>query len=171
MREIARRAGASPSETKKELDNLVHLGVLRKHRRGNQLLFAVNTQCPFLSELRSFYIKTDGVAEQLRKTLSKKYGVKYAFIFGSLAAGSFSQKSDVDILIIGSIDEEEIARDTSHLQKITGREINWVLWSERDFASKLKEKGSFITSVLRGKRIWLKGDESEFERITSKATG
>jgi len=171
LREIARRAGISPPEAKRELDNLVSLGIIKKQSRGNQVLFTPNTKCPFFNELRGIYIKTEGVAGQLRKSILDLRDAKYAFIYGSMANGNFSEKSDVDVLIIGNINEEEVVRSISNSQKGVGREINWVLWSERDFANKLKENGSFINSLLKGKKIWLAGDYDEFERITSKAVG
>ncbi|MCK4319010.1 hypothetical protein KAW38_00370 [Candidatus Micrarchaeota archaeon] len=61
LREIARMASLSPSEAKKELDNLVSLGVLRKKRHGNQVFFSLNANCPFLDELKGLYLKTEGV--------------------------------------------------------------------------------------------------------------
>ena len=171
LREIARRAGIAPAEAKKELDTLTLLGILKKERKGNQLIFTVNPPCPFLTELRWLYIKTEGAAEEIRRALSKTTGIKYSFIYGSTAAGNFSEKSDVDLLIVGSVSEEELSEKIAGAQKNTGREINWVLWNERDFAGKLKEKGSFISSLLKGKKIWLRGDYDEFERIASKAVG
>jgi len=54
LREIARRASVSPSEARRELDQLAALGVLRKERRGAQLFFHINRECPFLPELRGF---------------------------------------------------------------------------------------------------------------------
>jgi DNA-binding MarR family transcriptional regulator len=57
LREIARRAGISSSEAKKELDNLVDLGLLFTERKGNLVLFYTDRRCAFLDDLRNVFIK------------------------------------------------------------------------------------------------------------------
>ena len=57
LREIARRAGISSSEAKKELDNLVDLGLLFTERKGNLVLFYSDRRCTFLEDLRNVFLK------------------------------------------------------------------------------------------------------------------
>lgn len=162
LREISRRAKVSTSETKKELDNLVSLGVLTLERKGNLSLYRTNPACPFLSELKSLYLKTDGVFSLLRKELQKLPGIRYALVYGSMAKGTYSEKSDLDILVVGSIEEPLLESLAFRLQKILKREINYILWSERDYRSKAKERGSFVSSLLSSPKIMLVGDEDGF---------
>ena len=44
-----------------------------------------------------------------------------------------------------------------------GREINYVLYSGKEFKSKKKAKDGFLTDVLRGKKIMVVGAENGFE--------
>ena len=169
LREVARRADVAPSEAKHELDSLVSLGVLRPDRKGNMLIFNADPQCPFLGELRGLYLKTDGVFGLLRTELSRVRSVQYAFIYGSFARGDYTEKSDVDVIVIGAVDEDELAAAFSKLESTTGREINYILWSEKDLTQKLREMSGFISKVLSGKIIWLVGEKDEFERTAKKA--
>lgn len=57
LREIARRAAVPSSHAKKELDNLVGLGLLFSERKGNLLLFYTNRRCAYLEDLRNVFIK------------------------------------------------------------------------------------------------------------------
>ena len=57
LREIARRAGISSSEAKKELDSLVDLGLLFTERKGNLVLFYTDRRCDFLDDLRNVFVK------------------------------------------------------------------------------------------------------------------
>lgn len=171
LREIARRAAISAPETKRELDNLAALGVLACEKRGNQLIFHKNEKCPFLPELKSLYLKTEGVFPKLKEALGKISGIKYAFVYGSYAAGSAREKSDLDLLVIGSLPEEALSNALFPLQKLLSMEMNFILWSERDFHSKLPPKSAFIQSLLTKPRMWLVGDEDEFGRIAKKAPG
>lgn len=57
LREIARRAGISSSEAKKELDSLVDLGLLFTEHKGNLVLFYTDRRCGFLEDLRNIFVK------------------------------------------------------------------------------------------------------------------
>lgn len=165
LREISRLAHISSYETKKELDNLVSVGVLTKEKKGNQIFFYANKDCPFLTDLKNLYLKTEGVFKQIKEKLSEVNGVEFAFIYGSTASGNFSPKGDIDVIVIGNVEEDELTLKLFECQKKIKREINFVNWSTRDFLAKVKEKGSFIRSLIENKRVWLIGDKDGFERI------
>ncbi|MEM4194903.1 MAG: nucleotidyltransferase domain-containing protein [Candidatus Anstonellales archaeon] len=165
LREIARRAGISSYEAKRELDNLFSLGVLVKKRKGNLILFKTNPSCPFLGELRSLYMKTEGIFSCLKKELSQIKEIKFALIYGSMAKEEYSEKSDLDLLIVGDIQEEQVERAILKLQKKFEREINYILWTEKEFEDKKRERGAFVNSLLKSKKIMLVGDESELIRV------
>ncbi|MBI5036824.1 nucleotidyltransferase domain-containing protein [Candidatus Micrarchaeota archaeon] len=171
LREISRRAGVSPPEAKRELDRLLSLGILKKEDKGNMVLFYPDRRCPFLKELAGLYLKTDGVFRQLAVALSSLEGVEYAFIYGSFASGEYAEKSDVDVLVVGTAGDDELSRAFLGVQRKTGREINYISWSEKDLKNKLAENRGFVKSVVRGKRIWLCGDEHEFVGIVGKKPG
>lgn len=169
LREIARRANVSPPETKNELDNLSSLGLLTKTAKGNLCMYSLNPECPFSQELRGLYVKTEGAIPLLKKELNQLGGIRFAFVYGSFASNTFNEKSDVDLLIIGRARVEELDSLCLGLLKKTGREVNYILWSEEDLRKKLIEASGFINSVIRGKKIWLVGGEDEFKRIAEKA--
>lgn len=169
LREIARRADVSVSEAKRELDNLLELGILKSERVGNLAVFSTNSASPFLDDLKSLYMKTEGIFAQLKSGLSNIRGIKYAFIYGSLAKGAFREKSDIDLLIIGSANENEIASACMKAQEQSGREINFILWSGNELIKKLNEKSSFVSAVIKNRKIWLLGEENGFERTAAEA--
>jgi len=171
LREIARMAKIFPSEAKRELDILCSIGLLSREKRGNQAIFLLNPSCPFAPELRSLYLKTEGVFVQLKEALKNLDGIAYAFVFGSAAAGKERKGSDIDLLAIGSVSEEALSEKIWKIQRKSGREINFILWSEKDFLKKLKANGAFVNSVAKNPKIWLVGDENEFGRIAEKALG
>lgn len=183
LREIARAAGVSPPEAKRELDSLVSLGVLVREKKGNLCVYSKNEASSILSALVDLYSKTEGAAALVKKALERVErvakpreprggkAVKYAFVYGGFAKQTFGEKSDVDVLVVGDVDEEELASALFEAQKKVGLPINFILWSERDFFKKLREKSSFVKSLARGKRIWLSGDENEFKRLVKKAVG
>ncbi len=165
LREIGRRAGVSPSEAKRELDGLVGIGLLRVEKKWRTSVYSLNQACPFLSELKGLYLKTEGLIPAAREEFMRLKGIKFAFIYGSMASGKFGEKSDADVLAIGSEDADRVSETCLALQKRFLREVNFVLWKEGEMRQKIREGRAFITSVLKNKKIWLAGDEDEFGRI------
>lgn len=169
LREIARRAGVSAPEAKRELDSLVWLGALAKTEKGNMSIYTLNSSCPFINELRGLYLKTEGPIPLLKKELSKLAGLHYAFIYGSFASGNFNERSDIDLFLAGEIETEEADRICFGIQNKTMREINYILWSEADLKKKMKEGGAFVSSLVKKEKIWLVGDAGGFERVAKEA--
>lgn len=168
LREIARWADISPPQAKKELDSLIGMGVLLKEEKGNLRLYRKKPDCPFLKELVGLYLKTDGVVAMLAKAFGKIKGIRYAFIYGSFASGKFTERSDVDVMIVSDIGDGIFSDACFGVQRKTGREVNWVHWTEKEFGGKLEDGGGFVKSVMRGKKIWLAGDEDGFARAVEK---
>ncbi len=163
LREISRLANVSPYETKRELDNFTKLGILNRKPKGNLRLFYLNPNCPILTELKNLYLKTEGIFSIIKKELTDK-GLKYALVYGSMANETFNEGSDLDLLLIGNINETKLEKIILNIQQTTKREINYVLWTETELKGKLKNKGGFINSILKKHIIMIIGDKNEFIR-------
>jgi predicted nucleotidyltransferase len=59
---------------------------------------------PIYNELACIILKTEGVAKELRDSLSE-IGVEMVFIYGSFANMKAGVDSDIDVFIIGDVDE------------------------------------------------------------------
>lgn len=164
LREIARRATLSPPETKRELDNLVNLGVLSKTKEGNLVVFS-KTKSPLIKPLKDLYLYTEGVTQQLASTLST-LAINYAFIYGSFARSQ--DFNDIDLFITADIDEIALSKAIKKVQDKLGWEINYILWSKKDLERKIKEKNNFLENIIKNKKIWLSGDENEFVRFVER---
>jgi predicted nucleotidyltransferase len=168
LREIARRAEVSSFQTKRELDILVELGVLKAEKKGNQIFFQTNNDCPYLIELKNLYSKTEGLFHALQSTFQNIDDAEYVFIFGSAASGKEKQSSDIDLMVIGDIDHDQISRSIFKIQKTYNREINFIFWTKKDLKEKISKHSSFLKNIARNKRIFIKGDEDEFVRFIEK---
>jgi len=142
---------------------LEELGVLRSKRNGNLKHFQTNQECPFFGELKGLFSKTSGVEGRIRAALDKLAGIEYAFIYGSFAKGGEKADSDVDLLIIGDVDMDRLDSNLGKLEKMLGREINYVLYNREEFKSKRKAKDGFLKDVLGGRKIIVIGTENGFQ--------
>lgn len=160
VREIARNTEENINAIRRELANLEGIGLLKSERRGNSKYYEVNKKMPIYNELASIILKTEGVAKELRDSLIE-IGVKAAFIYGSFASGKAGVDSDIDIFIIGEINEDELIIKIREVEKKLSREINYVLFTAKEFEERGKSKDPFILNVLREPKIILIGDLSD----------
>ena len=163
VRQIALILREDPTNVSREMAKLEELGILRSRRDGNLKHFQTNQECPFFEELKGLVLKTSGVTGRIRASLERVGGIECAFIYGSYAKGKEKADSDVDLLIIGDVDMDRLDFNLGNLEKMLGREINYVLYSSKEFKSKKKAKDGFLTDVLRGEKIMVVGAENGFE--------
>ena len=159
LRELARVIGAAPGTLKKELDALCGVGLLRAERVGNQVRFCANTAHPVFPELQALIRKTIGLADALRLSLAPLAGrIDAAFIFGSMASGTESAGSDIDLMVVGDAGFAEIVDATYAAQATLGREINPKVMSASEWQAKKAERNAFLQDVLNKPRIMLIGE-------------
>jgi predicted nucleotidyltransferase len=149
------------------LKRLAGVGLLTQEKRGNQTLYRANRASPIFAELAGILRKTSGLADVVSEalnTLSEKINV--AFIFGSVARGTETAGSDVDILIIGSVDFGNVVEALYPAQQQLAREINPKIFSVREWRGKVKARDPFVTDVLTKQKIFLIGGDDELGEPT-----
>lgn len=161
-RQLAVTHHISAGTIHRELKNLYSLGILKARHVGNIKLFSLNKQNPVYEEIKSIIYKTEGVVKFLKDALPGVGGIKTAFIYGSFAKGDERQDSDVDLFLIGdAINENGLIRAINSIEKKLFKEINYTRYTEREYKKEKKKKNSFILEVIKGKKIFIKGSESD----------
>ncbi|OGO71082.1 MAG: hypothetical protein A2Z49_10885 [Chloroflexi bacterium RBG_19FT_COMBO_56_12] len=151
--------GENYSAVWKELVRLEGLGILVSEQRGNSKDYQVNKVCPIAPELRSIVLKTEGAGMVIKEKLQEMSSVKEAFIYGSYASGEADARSDLDLMIIGEIDLDQLAPVISELEKELSRPINYVIYSEEERNEKLAVKDPFWENVTRSPKIKIIGGD------------
>ena len=105
--------------------------------------------------------KAHGAAALLRDALAPlDRKIDLAFIFGSMARGSKSPRSDVDLMVVGSVDFATLVTALHSLQGLLAREINPVLFSPAEFRERAGQDQGFVKSVIDRPVVFLKGDRN-----------
>lgn len=168
LRELSRELKIPYSMLYKEEKNLVSLGILVEEKRGKVTFVYVNQKLPYFAELKSLMVKTAGLGDLVRNALTGLKGIRYALIYGSFASGEESDLSDVDLLVIGNLAEEQILKAVSGVEGKVGREVNYILWSEKEFKERARSKHHLLSDIVRKPVIMLIGEEDEFRRAVKK---
>jgi len=174
VRELARITGASAGSLHRELRGLSDAGLLLRSEVGRQVHYQANAQSPVFRELAGLLRKTVGVADVLRDALSSLgEAVSLAFVYGSVASGTESPRSDIDLMVLGGAGFADVALALTTAQATLGREVNPTPMSVADFARKVKEGQGFAVDVAASPRIWVKGEESDIAKLVEhrKAQG
>jgi predicted nucleotidyltransferase len=164
-REIARRTGLPAGTLTRELKRLAAAGLLKQEKRGNQVLYSANRASPIFVELAGILRKTSGLADvvaEALKPLSDRIDV--AFIFGSVARAAETTGSDVDVLIVGSVDFGTVIDALHPAQQQLAREINPKVFSPGEWRTKVDEKNPFVSDVIFNPKIFLIGDEHDLTK-------
>ncbi|HID60626.1 MAG TPA: ArsR family transcriptional regulator [Hadesarchaea archaeon] len=161
VRELARKTGGNINSVRRELQKLESIGLLKSERAGNLKYFTTNKKMPIYEELKSMFLKTEGLGKIMKENLSELGEVKLAFVYGSFARGEEQLKSDIDLMIVGEVDEKRLVPMIRKLEERLSREINYTLFSSMEFKSRVKKKDPFLSDVLRGKKIKLVGEPNE----------
>jgi len=163
INEMARLVNTTQGTCRRELNKLVDVGVLTASKEGNLLYYQVNKQAPLYREFSAIIQKTIGIEAKLKSLLQGFKGISYAFIFGSYAKREFKPESDIDVVIIGIIEEDRLIRVFKDVEKAIGREINYHIYTEKEFKNKLRTD-SFIKNIIKN-HIIIKGDEIAFREL------
>ena len=159
LHEIGRLLGKKPGVFQIGINSLEKQGWVTSRKQGTLRLFKINEHHSLYKEIKSIVSKTVGVEAHLKKILKSIGGVKKALIYGSYAKDSMRPNSDIDVLVVVSDDkaEDKLVPELSRVEKLLGRDINYKLYSEKDFRERRKDKDPFLIEVLTGKYILLKG--------------
>lgn len=161
LREIARNLDKEPSHFQKALNSLVKEGILKDERKGNLRFFKLNKNHPLYEELKRIIAKTLGIETVLKEAIKDIKGVEYAFVFGSIAKNKEYSESDIDLMLIGQVDQDILINKISELEKELRRTINEQTYYRDEIIEKLKEKNNFIARVFKEPKIILKGNLNE----------
>lgn len=168
MQEIGRILGKKPGTFQRTLNNLVSEGTLESEYRANARYFKVNKNYPLFEELKGIVFKTVGVSGSLKDVLERVGNVEFAFIYGSFAKAKENYMSDIDLITIGDLDEDRIIRELDRLEGQLQREINYKLYTLKEFRKEVEERTPFLVEILRDKKVMVIGDETELRKISQE---
>ena len=161
LRELERNLDIPVSMIRNELVNLEKDGMFISKKKDNSIYYSLNKSYPLFEELKSIVFKTIGIQGLLKETLNKTKDIEVAFIYGSFAKKEEAAKSDIDLFIMGRIDDSRLLREIRKLEEVLKREINYTIFTRDEFKKKVKEKDSFIIELLENPKIFIVGSEDE----------
>ena len=165
--EIMRWASMGRGTVSRELDRLVSAGLLFITKQGNQNYYQANVNSPVYGELVGIVRKTFGVTDEIRdKLMLLDEHIELAFIYGSIAKGTDTTSSDIDLMLVGKdLTYENTMQVLLPLEESLQRTINPTIYERKDFVARLKDSDSFVSRVMEQPKIFIKGSEDAVREI------
>lgn len=147
--ELAIRTGASQPTVSREADRFASAGLIVERRHGNLRLLRADTTTVIAGPLTDLLALTYGPAAVLPPLFQPIPGIEEAYIYGSWAARHAHQPGpppqDVDVLVVGSADDDTLYDAARTAERTLGREVNVTRISSESWTDSAPDP--FVTSV------------------------
>ncbi len=163
LHSLAAKLKMNPSLCFRMLNSLHSAGILNKEKQGKEIFYSLAKESLLLVPiLEEFYLngRTSGSKTlfNLVKLIREREELKecrYILIFGSYALGTETKKSDIDILFV-SDSKKMVARVVRELSILLHKQINALVYSEKEFTEKMSKKDPLVCSIVENPRERLK---------------
>jgi predicted nucleotidyltransferase len=165
LTEVIQLANSGRGAVQRELEKLTNAGMLNRSVLGSRKAYQANRQSPVFKELYGLILKTAGLLDPLRKALkSRASKIVVAFVYGSVASGKDTAKSDIDLMIIGhDLAYSEIYAALQKAEKILLRTVSPNLMTPVEWRQKLSDGNPFVTKIRQQPKIFVFGTEDELK--------
>lgn len=164
LAEVAKILGKESANYQRYIEKMISDGILCEERIGNMRFFWLNKDYQLYNEIKAMVSKTIGVEAQLREIIEKIDTIETAFIFGSFATDKFNSGSDIDLFIIGEVNEDNFIEEITKLEMQISRDVNYHIYKKQELVEKFANN-SFMNNVFSNKMILLKGNLDEFRKF------
>lgn len=157
VREITRKIDEQINSVRRELSNLLNVGIITSDNTNNKLYYEVNQKYEYYEPLLAIFgakkITTKaketneelGVEEEF-KTLGH---VELVVFTGQLTRDS---SAPVDVLIVGNVNKNAVDKYIAGLEEDEGKEITYTVMKPDDFRYRHQIRDRFVTQVVNAKK-------------------
>jgi predicted nucleotidyltransferase len=157
--ELIALAGSGTGAVHRQLVRLAESGLVTVRRVGNQKHYQANRDSPIFAELHGLVVKTLGLAGTLQEALATFQGrIQVAFVYGSIAKGTDTAQSDVDLMVIcDDLTYSELYEALQKAEAALHRQVHLSLMTTTEWRRKLAAGNPFVTKIQAQPKIPLIG--------------
>jgi hypothetical protein len=154
VREITRLVDEQINSVRRELSNMLSIGIITSDTSDNKLYYEVNQRFEHYLPLKAIFGNQDAkdvptVAEPVtsdwQRLIQELSGVRIAIASGVLVRAS---SSSIDLLLVGPIAPLRVKKTIASIEKLEGRELTYSVLTYDEFYYRLSVRDKFITEIL-----------------------
>ncbi len=164
VREITRKIDEQINSVRRELANLLSIGIIASDTNNNRLYYEVNQSYDYYEPLAAIFgnatVEKPAKKSAKAKTVdSSKESAEAQEVIAignvelALFTGQFTrdETSGIDLLIVGDVNQTKLNKYIDDLENKENKEIRYTLLSKPDFDYRRQVKDRFISNVLTSK--------------------
>lgn len=172
VREITRKIDEQINSVRRELANLLSIGIISSENNNNRLYYEVNQKYEHYKALASMFNKSRvklSVSSK-DKTSDDDEGefsalAKVGNIDSAVLTGQFTRdtSTEVDLLVVGDVNQTKLNNFVSHLEAKESKEIRFAVITPSEFDYRLQVNDRFLRSLLNAKKQVIIDKQSRFK--------
>jgi len=156
VREITRKIDEQINSVRRELANLLSIGIISSETNNNRLYYEVNQKYDYYEPL--FQIFSDTTAKPGKQAVSTAAADNTIVSIGNVElaiyTGHFTRddSAGVDILIVGDINPTQLNKYIGDVEKHEGMDMRYTVLSLSEFLYRKEVNDRFVSLVLASKK-------------------
>lgn len=155
VREITRKIDEQINSVRRELSNLLSIGIIGSDNTNNRLYYEVNQKFEFYEPLKAIFgdgktgSPKSAAADNEQPELRSLGNIDLALLTGQFTR---DESSGVDVLVVGDVNRSKLAKLMTDLEAREGKELRYTLMSLADFEYRQQIKDRFIANITAAKK-------------------
>jgi hypothetical protein len=178
VREITRKIDEQINSVRRELSNLLNIGIITSETNNNKLYYEVNQKFEYYEPLREIF--GGGVKKTAKKAADGDEPSEASGLDGighielALYTGQFTrdETSGIDFLVVGEVNPNALKKYVTELEKQENKELRYAFMALPEFQYRRQINDRFIVGVLGAKHQVLVDEQGLLsKKRTAKAAG
>jgi hypothetical protein len=155
VREITRKIDEQINSVRRELSNLLSIGIIVSENTDNKLYYEVNQKYEFYDPLLAIFgsgKKANTVTKDAESVDEdyKALGKVELVVF----TGQFTrdERAGVDLLLVGNVNKNALDKFITELEAKEGKELRYTVLSLADFTYRQQINDRFISGIIEAKK-------------------
>lgn len=159
VREITRKIDEQINSVRRELSNLLNIGIITSDNTNNKLYYEVNQKFEFYDPLQQIF--GGGVKKSIKKATvsdaqeASQTGLKaIGHIDLAVYTGQFTrdESTGVDFLLVGEVNDNALQKHVSDLEAKENKSIRYTVMSLADFQYRQQIHDRFAVAIMQAKK-------------------
>ena len=159
VRELTRKIDEQINSVRRELSNLLGIGIIKSDSVNNKLYYEVNQGYKHFKALQSIFsveLPQQDVSPASQGDLLKRLQAVGSFdVIVASSALVGQQGGEIDLLLVGSSNKQKLEKLIKTVELEEGSPIRYTVIPESEFKYRLDIKDRFLVTVLNGKHTVL----------------
>ncbi|MEX2014593.1 MAG: transcriptional regulator [Candidatus Saccharimonadales bacterium] len=170
VREITRKIDEQINSVRRELANLLSIGIISSENTNNKLYYEVNQKYEHYKSLSQIF-SGGAPAQSAGEEAGEEDGLKsLGNVELAILTGQFTRddRSGIDLLLVGDLNQTQVGKYVANLEKKEGKEIRYATMPADEFTYRKNLNDRFLVTVLESKKQVLADRENLLEKKKSK---